>query len=115
MKKQKANHAIIIYGNEKTPSASAIIGQHKNKDRFEMFSKNQVNRNITEHILVPKHILLTQEEKEILLAKYDQKNLPVMKQTEPISLYYGAKKGDIFKIIRKHKNAGNEIIYRLVL
>ena len=36
------------------------------------------------------------------------------KKTDPISKYYGAKKGDIFKIIRNSPTSGKYVCYRCV-
>ena len=54
------------------------------------------------HELVPKHYLLTKEESQNLLEKYqiNISDLPQMFEKDPVSIAIGAKEGDIVKIIR---------------
>ncbi len=54
------------------------------------------------HELVPKHILLTKEESEELLEKYqiDVIDLPQIFEKDPVALAIGAKEGDVVKIVR---------------
>ena len=54
------------------------------------------------HELVPKHILLTKEETQQLLEKYQIKviDLPQMFEKDPVALAIGAVEGDVVKIVR---------------
>ena len=65
--------------------------------------------NITKHHLVPKHTKLSPEERSSFVSTYGD-NIPIIKQTDPISRYWGFKIGDIVKIDR---NCGT-ISYRIV-
>jgi DNA-directed RNA polymerase I, II, and III subunit RPABC1 len=82
----------------------------------EIFTINQLVLNITRHSLVPKHILLTSEEKTDFLKTFRCKDAQVPKiyKTDPVAKYYGAKPGDVFKIMRYSMNSGVSIFYRLV-
>lgn len=74
--------------------------------------------NILEHELVPKHIILSEEEKEELMKKYGitkPKQLPRILSTDPVIRAINAKPGDVVKIIRKSPTAGESIYYRLVV
>jgi len=55
------------------------------------------------HELVPKHYLLTKEESQNLLEKYqiNISDLPQMFEKDPVSIAIGAKEGDIVKIVRE--------------
>ena len=55
------------------------------------------------HELVPKHYLLTKEQSQNLLEKYqiNISDLPQMFEKDPVSIAIGAKEGDIIKIVRK--------------
>ena len=73
--------------------------------------------NILDHELVPEHIVLSKEEAEEVLKKFNIKpeQLPKILTTDPVVRAIGAKKGDIIKIIRKSKTASKAIAYRLVV
>lgn len=82
----------------------------------QLFLFKELFFNITHHQLVPKHILLTPGEVKVVLEKYsiNKSHLPRISIKDPISKYYGAKGGDIFKIVRKSSSAGEYTTYRLV-
>ena len=73
--------------------------------------------DIREHILVPKHILLTEEEAKNILAKYNvnRTQLPRISKKDPAIQELGAKPGDIIKIIRKSVTAGKSAYYRVIV
>ena len=72
--------------------------------------------NITHHELVPKHIILTKEEENELLEKYNttRGKLPKLSKSDPIAKYYGMKSDQICKILRKSPEVGEYVYYRLV-
>lgn len=73
--------------------------------------------NVLEHELVPKHIILSEIEKEEILKKYRAtlKQLPRILSNDPVIKAIGAKPGDVIKIIRKDPIAGESIYYRVVV
>ncbi|MCS7118695.1 MAG: DNA-directed RNA polymerase subunit H [Archaeoglobaceae archaeon] len=72
---------------------------------------------LQDHILVPKHEILKEEEVEKLLKLLgvSKEQLPKIKVTDPIVKEIGAKAGDIIKITRKSPTAGVSIFYRFVV
>ncbi|KAK6233491.1 hypothetical protein QUC31_005897 [Theobroma cacao] len=68
--------------------------------RVELFKIADLYVNVTKHFLMPKHEVLTAEEKQKLLKKYqlEDKQLPQMLQTDPIARYYGLEKGQVVKV-----------------
>jgi DNA-directed RNA polymerase subunit H len=54
------------------------------------------------HELVPKHLLLTKEETQQLLDRFQIKviDLPQMFEKDPVAIAIGAKEGDVVKIVR---------------
>ena len=73
--------------------------------------------NILKHELVPYFKVLSREEVEKLLSVYDinKGDLPKMQVTDPVSRAIGTREGDVVKIIRKSRTAGESIAYRLVV
>ena len=73
--------------------------------------------NIFEHLLVPKHILLSQEEAEMILTNFKIKpyQMPYIISSDPAARAINAKPGDIIKIIRESPIAGEATTYRYVI
>ncbi len=85
---------------------------------IEYFEYSQMLIDITKHILVPKHIVLTQEEKEKWMATFSIKKesqLPKLYRTDAMARYYGLRKGDVVKIVRKSEADTEYIMYRVVV
>jgi DNA-directed RNA polymerase subunit H len=72
---------------------------------------------LQDHMLVPKHEILSEEEVEELLKTLGIKKeqLPKIKANDPIAKEIGAKPGDIVKITRESLTAGRSTFYRLVV
>jgi DNA-directed RNA polymerase subunit H (RpoH/RPB5) len=73
---------------------------------------------LTKHILVPKHILLSEQKKKEVIKKYGIKKLsqfPRILKTDPIVKILGAKEGDLIKIIRNENSGKESIYYRVVI
>jgi len=69
------------------------------------------------HKLIPKHTLLTSEEKKTLLEKLHItiKELPKIKITDASIQSFEPSSGDIIKITRQSRSAGVSIYYRVVV
>ena len=76
---------------------------------IETMNIKEVSFNITRHYLVPKHDIV--KSRDILEElKPQREHLPVLRKMDPVSKYYGYKRGDIVRITRKDKT----IMYRIV-
>ena len=82
-----------------------------------MVENKEKKSNIFEHVLVPKHMLLSKEEKEQFLSSGDvlAQQLPYIKVSDPAVRAIEAKPGDIVKVIRKSPTAKEAITYRYVI
>ncbi len=69
MNEQGVYRAIIVVKQSMTPSAAKVLTTVAPKYIMEHFTELELVVNITEHELVPQHILLSDEEKKALLAK----------------------------------------------
>ncbi len=70
--------------------------------------------DIKKHVLVPKHIKLSEKEKQEVLEKYhiSVKELPQIKKKDPAIVDLDAKHDDVIKIIRKSQTASESVFYR---
>ena len=77
--------------------------------------------DIQQHDLVPKHEVISESEKELLQqnSDFDIDNLPKIKINDPVvkelSKSYNISTGDVLKITRKSKTAGEFISYRIII
>lgn len=66
---RKIENGILIYNNAMTPSANKVITSMAESFTLEAFQENELLVNITHHMLVPTHEVMTPEEKKALLQK----------------------------------------------
>jgi len=113
MKEAEIEHGILIASGRYTNTAK----QTARKKHIELLPKTFPAFDIFEHYLVPKHEILTPEEREKVLAQYRVKpyQLPQIKASDPAAKAIGAKPGDILRIIRRSPTAGEHIAYRYVV
>jgi DNA-directed RNA polymerase subunit H (RpoH/RPB5) len=78
--------------------------------------KEEIELDIFQSALVPKHELLSGEDKAELLKKLNvaAKQLPRIKDDDPVVKILDAKKGDVIKITRNSQVASEYIFYRVV-
>uniref|UniRef100_A0A915BW16 DNA-directed RNA polymerases I, II, and III subunit RPABC1 n=2 Tax=Ascarididae TaxID=6250 RepID=A0A915BW16_PARUN len=117
MQEQAITRAIIVVQAGMTPSAKQAITDMAPKYTLEQFLEAELMVNITEHELVPEHVVMNNEEKTELLARYKLKDtqLPRIQMTDPVARYFGLRRGQVVKIIRPSETAGRYITYRHVV
>ena len=135
MQEENITRAIIVVQQGMTPSAKQSLVDMAPKYILEQFLESELLINITEHELVPEHVVMTTDEKQELLTRYKLKDNQLMRiqAGDPVARYFGLKRGtvrcllrqcmdnintDLFqvvKIIRSSETAGRYISYRLVV
>jgi len=104
----KSKYCIIIYNNNITSSAKRVLNNFIDVV-FEMFTVNELQYNISDHILVPKHICLNPTEQAVFIAKMGI-DIPILHKTDPVCRFYNFQKGSIIKVLRRDKS----VSYRFV-
>ena len=136
MQEENISRALIVVQVGMTPSAKQALVDMAPKYILEQFREAELMINITEHELVPEHVVMTTDEKKELLARYKLKEhqLPRIQQSDPVARYFGLKRGQVYietclnviysmacnihlqvvRIIRSSETAGRYVTYRLV-
>lgn len=112
MSSKNIENGIIVSG--KYTQSAKSLARRKN---IELIPQDFPSFNIFKHYLVPKHEILSPEERKEVLEKYrvEPYKLPRIKTSDPIVRVIGAKPGDIIKITRRSPTAGEHVYYRYVV
>ncbi|KAM3333174.1 hypothetical protein ACQJBY_028348 [Aegilops geniculata] len=73
MNAEKVSRAILVVQQNLTPFAKSFLQELEPKIHLEVFQDAEMLINIKEHVLVPEHQVLANEEKKTLLARYTLK------------------------------------------
>lgn len=110
----KKHIAIIIAPSISKRALEDIESKYENT---EIFIEHELMINLVDNALVPEHELLTSEEEVEFFKAYNvkKKNMPKVYLSDPVSRYYNAKVGNVFRIKRPSPTSGYAIDYRLVI
>jgi DNA-directed RNA polymerase subunit H len=78
---------------------------------------DEVRFNVLNHVNVPLHVILPEDEVKDLLKRYNivREMLPKIRNNDPACKVIDAKPGNVVKITRRSPTAGVAIAYRLVI
>ncbi|KAF5200306.1 DNA-directed RNA polymerases I, II, and III subunit RPABC1 [Thalictrum thalictroides] len=115
MKAEDISKGILIIQTKVSSFAKTFVNE--GRGTLEVFEEAELLVNITEHKLVPKHELLTPEQKKAVLEEYTVKEfqLPRILKSDPVARYFGLQRGQVVKITRESETAGEYITYRYVV
>ena len=102
----------------KTITGKARQALKKIHPNIEVFKETNLLIDLITFSLIPKHELLTGDQLAELKTYYkdtDLKRFPRIYDTDPVALYYRAKRGQIFRIHRPSLTSGLSIFYRIVV
>ncbi len=113
---QNENMGIIVLLKDKE---STSIQKEKSKAIYknvEFFEQKKMTFNITKHVFVPKHVIMTPEEEAQVVEKYEtpKSKFPKISVSDPVAKYYGMKPDQMCRIIRNDPEVGLSISYRIV-
>jgi len=113
MKDVEIERGIVVTDGRYTHAVKQAI----KKKKIELLPKTFPAFDIFEHALVPKHEILSDKEKEQLLAqlRVQPYQLPQISSSDPAVKVIGAKTGDILRVIRRSPTAGEYKAYRYVI
>jgi len=117
MKDESVSNAILVLRGDITPFAKQAVLEMSDSFRIEHFKEAELLVDITDHKLVPVHQVLSQNEKQELLKRYRlrETQLPRIQPNDPVSRYYGMKRGMVVKITRPSETAGRYVTYRICM
>jgi DNA-directed RNA polymerase I, II, and III subunit RPABC1 len=117
----KVRRSIVVVKDAVTAFAKQVFKDAARDTVFpvviECFKENELLIDKLNHVLVPRHELISDEEKKEILKIYRAKEtqLPKILSSDPIVRYFGASKGQVFKITRFSESSGEYIYYRIVI
>jgi DNA-directed RNA polymerase subunit H (RpoH/RPB5) len=92
------------------------INSQTHKVLMQHFYMNELQYNITQHEMVPRHDLVPAQEVPAILQKYGLRSkhqLPLICKTDPMSKFLGLRPGDVVCIIRPSKQSVEYKVYRV--
>jgi DNA-directed RNA polymerase subunit H (RpoH/RPB5) len=105
------DHYRFVIVSKITPKAYKQFIEYNN---LEVFFDDDMLVNKIDHVFVPKHILLSQEEQDQIRKEYGFKRIEfsIIKESDPIARYYNLKPREIIRIERPSVNSGITVHFR---
>ena len=111
------NDTLIIVTKHEVKTMNQYLNQLFLQGRFIiLLSFDRLQFNILNHQYVPPHTILSKEELNEMMKKYnvgDKSQLPDISRYDPVALAIGMRPGDVCKIDRPSKSAIHSTYYRV--
>lgn len=108
---------LIIVTRQEVKTMNQYLNRLFLQGRFiVLLSLDRLQFNILNHQYVPPHTILSKEESDEIMKKYnvaDKSQLPDISRYDPVALALGMRPGDICKIDRASKSAVHSTYYRV--
>ena len=108
---------LIIVTKQEVKTMNQYLNQLFLQGRFiVLLSLDRLQFNILNHQYVPPHTILSKEEMDEMMKKYNVANksqLPDISRYDPVALAIGMRPGDVCKIDRPSKSAVHSTYYRV--
>jgi len=111
----KDNMELYIIITKEKISQNNVNYINQEKIPYQLFTIKELVINITKHVLVPKHELISSAEVDEIVQKYHLKSkyqLYTILKTDPMARYLNLKNGDVAKVTRKSQSSGEHVVYR---
>lgn len=108
----------IVANSDANETLTKVMGLLWQQEGFYVVINSiaKLQYNALEHILVPKHIVLSDDEAAEVKSKYSirkDSQMPAISRFDPIAVIIGLRPGQMCKIIRPSRTAINSVHYRL--
>ena len=115
---EKKDDIIIIIKDEPNDSLLSVLSNLWLQDQIyvNVINIKRLQFNILNHVLVPKHRVLNDEETNTFKQKYnisDNSQIPDISRFSPVAQVIGIRPGQICEITRKSKTAIDTLFYRV--
>jgi DNA-directed RNA polymerase subunit H len=104
---------IIVALTRPSENVEKVVKSHA-KNKVQFFHIRQLQFDITTHRMVPPHRVLSEEEKQAILKKYNatEQQLPFLDSQDAMAKWIGAVPGDVVEVLRHSDVAGVKPMYR---
>lgn len=91
----RIKRGIVVVGGKMSSFAKQALDEMRPTFTVEWFTEEEMMVDITEHELVPEHVVLSAADKATLLARYKLKEtqLPRIQLQDPIARFFGMSRG----------------------
>ena len=115
---EKKDDIIIIIKDEPNDSLLSVLSNLWLQDQIyvNVINIKRLQFNILNHVLVPKHRVLNDEETKIFKQRYnisDNSQIPDISRFSPVAQVIGMRPGQICEITRSSKTAIDTLFYRV--